>query len=253
MRPRALLIIAALALFAGCGTTGGDTVAKDEDTTTSTTEAEKKDPPTTEGSDDTEPDDPSTGDDEFEQVLPVVDDLPAGFEETEVPERETDPTTYEPSPGCEAMAEWFGRRGDEDEILAQRSFETGEGSQFNVKIRAATDDLRALLDGMGKELELCKLVRVTSVDYAANANMAPGPLDLGDAGFVVDMHVVPDDMEGFPPTGITNIAVLHGDVIFSIQMTDGLTDLGERITRDPMVARDIATQMAEKLDELPGD
>jgi hypothetical protein len=255
MRARALLIIVALVLCAGCGTTGGGEPSGSGDGkgSTTTTAPDGTDPTTT---DTTEPDDgpiASIDAEDLERVLPEATDLPEGYAEVPVPEDDDVETEYEPTIGCEAMAEWLGRDVEDEKTFAQRSFEGPNGFGVNISVTNAPDELKELFADIGTESKECQRIRATSDDgYAADAFMAPGPIDFGDDAFVVDMHVAADGVT-FPPTGITLIGVLHGDVTFRVQVVDGIGEGETRVTRDPMLARAIATQMDEDLNLLLGD
>jgi hypothetical protein len=254
MRMRALLIIVAVVLVAGCGTTGGDDgkTSSDGKGSTTTTAAET-DPSTT---DSTEPDGgpiASIDEEDLERALPEATDLPEGWADVPVPEDDNVETKYEPSIGCEAMAEWLGRDIEDEKTFAQRSFEGPNGYGLNLTISSAPDELKELFTDIGVESTECEQIRATSDDgYAATASMAPGPFDLGDDSFYNEMHVVADG-QTWAPTGITLIGVLHGDVTFRVQLVDGIDDAGTRFTRDPMLAQDVARQIEENLDLLLGD
>ena len=253
MRTRALLIIVALVLSAGCGTTGDDPKASTDDKGSTTTTS--TDDPS--GTDTTEPDSgpiASIDEEDLERVLPEASDLPEGYSETPVPEDDQAKTEYEPTIGCEAMAEWLGRDIEDEKVFTQRSFLGPNGFAVNISVTNAPDELRELFTDIGEQSTGCERIRATSDDgYAADAFMAPGPLEeYGDDAFYIDMHVVADGVE-FPPTGITLIGVLHGDVTYRIQIVDGRDEADNRVTRDPALARQIATLMDDNLDVLLGD
>lgn len=248
-------MITGLVLLAACGTTGDDAATGDTGSTT-TTEA----PATTEDeASGPEPTDPDGGPiasidaEDLERVLPEAADLPDGYTEAPVPEEDEAETEYEPTIGCEAMAEMLGRDVEEEKTFAQRSFLGPNGFAVNISITNAPDDIKELFTDIGEQSTECERIRATSDDgYAADAFMAPGPIDFGDDAYYIDMHVVADGVE-FPPTGITLIGVLHGDVTFRVQLVDGRDAADNRVTRDPNVAREIAAQMDEDLNLLLGD
>jgi hypothetical protein len=254
MRKRALLIIVAVVLCAGCGTTGGDgTDASTGDKGSTTTTTAGSDPSST---DTTEPAGgpiASIDEEDLERVLPEVTDLPEGYTESPPPEDDRAKTIYEPSIGCEAMAGWLGRDIEDEKTFAKRSFLGPNGFAVNISISNAPEEMKEVFTDIGEESTECQQIRATSDDgYAATAFMAPGPIEFGDDAFVVDMHVEADGVT-FPPTGITLIGVLHGDVTFRVQVVDGRDEADNRVTRDPMLARAIATQMDDDLTLLLGD
>jgi hypothetical protein len=171
-----------------------------------------------------------------------------------VPEEDTAQTEYTPSIGCEAMAKWIGRDVEDEKTFVKRSFEGPNGFGLNLSVSNAPDELKELFIDLGVQSTECERIRATSDDgYAADAFMAPGPLDeFGDDAFYIDMHVVADGQD-FPPTGITLIGVLHGDVTFRVQLVDGLDEAANRFTRDPILAREVAKQIDANLDILLGD
>jgi hypothetical protein len=151
------------------------------------------------------------------------------------------------------MAGWLGRDIEDEKTFAKRSFLGPNGFAVNISISNAPDEMKEIFTDIGEESTECQQIRATSDDgYAATAFMAPGPIDFGDDAFVVDMHVEADGVT-FPPTGITLIGVLHGEVTFRVQVVDGRDAAENRVTRDPMLARAIATQMDEDLTILLGD
>jgi hypothetical protein len=257
MRTRALLIIVALVLCAGCGPTGGggaDGSTDDKGSTTTTRPSSVgTDPPSTDATDAGSDPIAAITEKDLERVLPAVDDLPEGWIEAPVPDDDRAATVYTPSDGCTAMAKWLGRDVQDEKTYVQRSFTGPNGYALNIKISNAPHELKELFTDIGNQSTACKKIRATSDDgYGADAFMAPGPFLLGDDSFYIDMHVVADGQD-FAPTGITLIGVLHGDVTFRIQLVDGLDQAGTRFTRDPKLAQEIAKQMDEDLDLLLGD
>jgi hypothetical protein len=250
MRLRALLAIVVLVLVgAGCGTTGEAAT----DDTPSTTTAD--DPPSSE---ETEPDRgpiASIEDEDLGRVLPKLDDLPAGWKETEVPEPSDGKTTYEPGTGCEALAAVLGRnRDDEAEAnVSERSFVNDQNVQINAWVAPASDEFKALFEDIGERVKDCERLRATGDGSTINAHIAAGPISLGDDGYVLDMTGEIEEGSGLAPTGLTLVSVIHGDAAFSVQVVDGYDDADNRVTRDPMIARDLATEMEEKLGVLLGD
>jgi hypothetical protein len=253
MHARALLLIAALALLAGCGTTGdpnGLAAGKDTSSTTSSTSAA----PTSEGE---PPDGESTEKEvvdtidlaDLERVLPELSEMPEGFTETEPAER-AENTSYEPSIGCEPLADFFEATPDEDGVVFH-AFVNPQQVLVTTSVTAPDDGRRSSYAGIGPAMEDCDQMRTTADGDTADVAIDAGPIELGDEGFEAQMTLT------FPgqttKVGLTLVSVLHGNVSFSVQVVDGVDDAGTLNPRDPGQALALATSIEEKLTLLLAD
>jgi hypothetical protein len=251
MHVRVLLIIAALTLVAGCGTTGepdGGSAATATTTTTSapvpsTIEDEPPDEPTEDQLIDTI----SLAD--LERALPVLTELPEGFTETEAAER-AENTDYEPSIGCEPLADFFEQTPDEDRVIFH-TFVNPQQVQVTTSITVPDDGRRSSYDGIGDQMVGCDQMRTSADGDTADVAVDGGPVELGDEGFMAQMTLT--FPEQTTKVGLSLVSVLHGDVSFSVQVVDGLDEAGTLSPRDPGQALALATSINQKVTLMLGE
>jgi len=78
------------------------------------------------------------------------------------------------------------------------------------------------------------------------------PSELGDSAFVSQIAIGFEGDEEMVDVAFTSVAVLHGEIVFTVDLTDGLSTTGP-IPRDPTVALDVATKVDQKVAKLLAD
>jgi len=253
MHVRALLLIAALTLVAGCGTTGEPGVGPAAKDTSTTTTPSTSGPSTTEGEAADEPTEDqvvatiSLAD--LERALPVLTELPAGFTETEPAER-AENTDYEPSIGCEPLAEFFEQSPDEDRVLFH-TFVNPQQVLVTTSITVPDEGRRSSYADIGEQMVDCDQMRTTADGDSADVAVDGGPVELGDEGFVAQMTLTFPDQT--TKVGLTLVSVLHGDAAFSVQVVDGVDEAGTLSPRDPGQALALATSINQKVTLMLGE
>jgi hypothetical protein len=255
MHLRALLLVAALALAAGCGTTGepDGSFAGEKGTSTSAAPSTSGSPTSEEAAPEDEPaEDQVVGTisvADLERALPVRTDLPEGFTETE-PAEQPENADYEPSIGCEPLADFLDVMPNEDRVIFH-VFVNPQQVLVTTSITVPDDERRSAFAGIGPQMEGCDQMRTTADGDSADVAIDGGPVELGDDGFVAQMTLT------FPgqttKVGLTLVSVLHGDVSFSVQVVDGLDEAGTLTARDPGQALALATSIDQKLTLMLGE
>jgi hypothetical protein len=264
VRLRSGLLLAVTLLLAACGVTGGGDDAIEPTTastagSTSTTEAEEDDPSSaTTGSI------PELTERDLAEALPEESDLPEGFFEIDVsdfgnddfgPDDETlEEPTVESGPECEAMldrietlslldAPTFNAFGNVDEVELDTTVSLAGRSE-----RAAFEEL--------DQLAACTSYRIVYEEGGTETyTLSSRTADLGEASFVLDVAVVPEVPAGEdpePPFGFTTVSVLHGEVVFTVDLYDGFSTK-DTIARDPAMAMSVAEIVDKKVGELQAD
>ena len=262
VRLRSGLLLATMLLVAACGVTGDGDEATPASTTssTSTTEAEADDDP----SSTTTASIPELTERDLAEALPEESDLPEGFFEIDVSDFGNDDfgsddesleePTIEAGPECDAMldridtlslldAPTFNAFGNVDEVELDTTVSLAGRAE-----RAAFEEL--------DQLAACTSYRIVldeggSETYALSSRTA----ELGEASFVIDVTVTPEVPAGEdpePPYGFTTVSVLHGDVVFTVDLYDGFSTK-DTIARDPALALSTAELVNKKVGELQAD
>jgi hypothetical protein len=264
VRLRYSVLLTATLLLAACGVTdgGGDGLGPTASTTGSTS------PSTTEADDEpssTTTPVPELTERDLAEALPQESDLPEGFFEVDISDIDPDggfgsddeqfeEPTIEAGPECEAMvdrietlslleAPTFNSFGNVDEVVLDTTLALAGPTE-----RAAFEEL----DGMSA----CQSYRV---DFGAGGAETYAPTsrtaELGEVSFVIDLVVTPEVPAGEdpePPYGITSVSVLHGDVVFTIDLYDGFSTK-DTIARDPALAMTVAELVDKRVGELQAD
>jgi hypothetical protein len=243
MHLRALLLIAALALAAGCGTTRDlDNGSAGKDAASSTSPSGS---PTAEGEDQVVA---TITRADLERALPVKTELPEGFTETEPAER-AENIDYEPSIGCEAFATFLEHGPDDDRVIFH-AFVNPQDVLVTTSVAVADDADRSYAD-IGSQMEGCDQMRTTADGDSADVAIGGGPVELGDEGLVAQMILT--FPEQTTKVGLTLVSVLHGDISFSVQVVDGLDEDGTLTARDPEQALALATAIDQRLTLMLGE
>jgi hypothetical protein len=256
-------------LLAACGVTDGDdgalaptTASTSSSTSTPTTEADTDEDPstTTTGSI------PELTERDLAEALPQESDMPEGFFELDISdfgqedpfgpgeEGEFEEPTVEAGPECQPTVDridtlslvdspTFNSFGNVDEIALDTTI-----ALVSPSTKAAFDEL--------DQLGACQTFRIDyGADGAETYALTSRTAELGEASFVVDVVVTPEVPEGDepePPYGFTTVSVLHGEVVFTIDLYDGFSTQAT-IARDPALAMTVAELVDKNVGELQAD
>jgi hypothetical protein len=204
---------------------------------------------------------PELTDNDLADALPTEDDLPDGFSEIDMSEElsEDDPflggdpdaelETTEAGPECEPVLDLL------DTLILDTEVYNGFGNVDEVEvitsIAVAGRQEREAFDHID-EIAACTTYRdVYDNGEVETYALSTRPLDLGEVGFATDVTVSFEGTEN-PAIGFTSLAVLHGDVVYTIDVYDGFSSTGI-IPRDPALAPAVAEAVDRMVGEVQAD
>jgi hypothetical protein len=269
VRLRSSVLLAATLLLAACGVTDGEGDALTP-TTASTTSSTST--PTTQAGGEEDPSTTTTGsipeltEQDLAEALPQESDLPEGFFEIDVSDLGPDDSfgsgdeelfeepDIEAGPECETMvdridtlslldAPTFNAFGNVDEVELDTTL-----SLVSPSRKAAFEEL----DRMGT----CQSYRIVYGEgFAETYTLTSRTAELGEVSFVIEVAVTPEVPAGEdpgPPYGFTTVSVLHGEVVFTVDLYDGYSSK-DTIARDPALAVTVAELVDKQVGELQAD
>lgn len=256
-------LLAALLILASCGVTGDDL-----DAASTTTAPTSTAPPTTaDDPDGTEPEKdptpttvPELTDRDLAEALPTEDDVPDDFAEIDLSEElsEDDPflgddpdaeAETEAGPECEPVLDLLDTLVLDTEVL--NGFGNVDEVEVITSIAVAGRSERDVFDRID-EIASCTSYRdVYESGEVDTYTLSTRRIDLGEAGFAVDVTVSFEGVDE-PAIGFTTISVLHGDVVYTVDVYDGFSSTGT-IPRDPALATTVAEAVDAKVGEVQAD
>lgn len=257
MHLRSGLVVASLIVLSACGLSDSepDRLAPPTEPETTTTSA----PATTEPQDAvaTTVSIPELNERDLAEALPDERDLPDDYFEVEVEIEdefgEEDPfaeeVRIEASPECDAMMDRIDALTLD--VPTFTSFANVDEVSLDATVALAGPDERAAFDQLDQIAACATYREIYSETEAVTYALSSRPLELGELAFVTDVTATPEGIDE-PPSGFTTISVLHGDVVFTVDLYDGFSTT-ETIPRDPALAMTIAELMDEKVGEIQAD